>query len=119
MRVLFIQEYSAKTSKGDTRTVAAGAVLDLSPDKAGRLIEQGVAVEFEPILAAWRGFVVSAAELYQTVPKTADAWSQHIKQVHAAEALFSKGQIAEAGVRLENALTALRGVPLVQPDLTP
>ena len=119
MRVLFIQEYSAKTSKGDTRTVAAGAVLDLSPDKAGRLIEQGVAVDLAPILDAWRGFVVAAAELYQAVPKTSDAWSQHLKQVHAAEALFGKGHIAEARVRLENALTALRGVPLVQPDLTP
>ncbi|MGE3550936.1 MAG: hypothetical protein AB7I29_13685 [Geobacter sp.] len=117
MRVLFIQEYSAKTSKGDIRTVAAGAVLDLSTDKAGRLIEQGVVTDFEPILAAWRGFVVSAAELYEDVPKTADAWSQHMKQVHAAEALFARGCIAEARRRLENALVALRGVPLVQPDL--
>lgn len=117
MRVLFIQEYSAKTSKGDTRTVAAGAVLDLSPDKASRLIGQGVAVEFDPILAEWRGFVVSAAELYQAVPKTADAWNQHMIQVHAAEAFFERGQIAEGRARLENALVALRGVQLVQPDL--
>lgn len=117
MKILFIQSYIAKTGKGDTRTVAAGTVLNLSPDKADRLVTAGVAVDLDTIVAAWRGFVGAADSAFRLLPKTADAWNQHLNHVHAAEALFTQGQIAEARARLENALVALRGVPLVQPDL--
>lgn len=117
MRVLFIQEYSAKTQKGDTRTVAAGAVLDLSSDKATRLITIGVAVEFEPIVSAWRDYMSAADIIFRCSPKSADTWQQHKKELNAAESLFAKGYTPEAGNHLEKALAALQGLSMTQTEL--
>lgn len=118
MRVLFIQEYSAKTQKGDTRTVAAGAVLDLSPDKATRLITLGVVVEFEPVVSAWRDYMSAADMIFRRSPKSVDAWQQHKKELNAAEALFAKGYTPEAGNHLKKALTALQGLSMTQTELS-
>lgn len=43
LKVEFLKEYAARTSSGGTRTIAAGAVLDLSPEKSIRLVDAGIA----------------------------------------------------------------------------
>lgn len=42
MKILFIQDFEAKTATG-TRIIAAGTVLDLGEDKASKLVAAGVA----------------------------------------------------------------------------
>lgn len=42
MKVEFLKEFEAKTAAG-SRTITAGTVLDLSPEKAERLVRAGIA----------------------------------------------------------------------------
>jgi hypothetical protein len=109
MKVKFLKVYSARTDTGETRTVAHGSVLDLSPDKAARLIAAGIVMDVSTVIAVWRWFVVSAEDVYQVSAKTPEAWSCH--ETHRKEAVACIGidRIAECRVKLENALTALRG----------
>ena len=113
MKVEFLKEYSARTAAGETRTVAAGAVLDLSPDKAARLIAAGIVLDVESVPALWKWFVASADCLYQTatIAITPEAWSIHKEHRQAAQACFDNKCIAEARVELGKALDALQLVP--------
>ena len=110
MKVEFLKEYSARTAAGETRTVAAGAVLDLSPEKAARLIAAGHALDIESIPALWKWFVASADRLYQlsAIPITSEAWRLHMKYRQAAQACFDNERIAEAREELNKALDALQ-----------
>lgn len=47
MKVEFLQDFEAKTTTG-TRAIAAGTVLDLSEEKAGKLLAAGVVKIVEP-----------------------------------------------------------------------
>lgn len=48
MKVEFLQDFEAKTTTG-TRAIAAGTVLDLSEEKAGKLLAAGVVKIVEPV----------------------------------------------------------------------
>jgi hypothetical protein len=117
VKVLFVKEYTAKTTGGESRSVAVGSVLDLSPEKAIRLITAGVAVDLDAIITCWRDFVRAADSVYRTCPKTADVWQQHQKHCAAAEAFFVSGCMAEAQSELAKAIDALKGTPLTQLSL--
>jgi len=110
VKVEFLKEYSARTISGETRTVAAGAVLDLSPDKAARLIAAGIVLDVESVPALWKWFVTSADCLFRssTIPVTPEVWSIHKKHRQAAQACFVNGHITEARVELGKALKALQ-----------
>ena len=112
VKVEFLKEYSARTASGETRTVAAGTVLDLSPDKAARLIAAGIVLDVESVPALWKWFVASAAGLFQSaaVSITPEAWSIHKKHRHAAQACFDNERIEEARAELGKALAALQRV---------
>jgi hypothetical protein len=111
VKVEFLQEYSAKTAAGEIRTVAAGAVLNLSPEKAERLITAGIVLEIESEAAIWKWFFREADKQFQPDSLTPGAWNQQKKHRHAAQAFFADGRIPEAREELAKALTALRGVP--------
>jgi len=112
VKVEFLKDYSARTASGETRTVAAGAVLDLSPDKATRLITAGVVLDIESASALWKWFVTSADCLFQASAGsiTPDAWSEHKKHRQAAQDCFDNKRIADARVELGKALAALQRV---------
>jgi hypothetical protein len=99
VKVEFLKEYSARTAAGETRTVAVGAVLDLSPEKATRLITAGIVLEVESVPAIWKWFVMSADSLYQSasIPITVEAWNLHKNHQQAAQACFDNGHIPEHG----------------------
>lgn len=117
MKVLFVKEYTAKTTGGESRTVAVDSVLDLSPDKAGRLVAAGVAVDLDAVITCWREFVRAADSAYRACPKITDVWQQHKKHCAGAEAFFITGCMAEAQVELAKALDVLKGTPLTQLSL--
>ncbi len=112
MKVEFLKDYSARTASGETRTVATGAVLDLSPDKAARLISSGIVLDVESVPAIWKWFVTSADGLFQSSAEsiTPEAWSIHKKHRQAAQDCFDNKRIAEARIELGKALAALQRV---------
>lgn len=108
MKVEFLKEYSARTAAGETRTVAAGTVLDLSAEKAARLAVAGFVLEAGSIPALWKWFVAAAAEVYRTDKISPEVWELHKKHRGAAQALFNDCRIQEARRELENALKVLQ-----------
>lgn len=48
MKVEFLRDFQAKTTTGN-RTIAAGTVLDLAEDKAGKLLAAGIVKVVEPV----------------------------------------------------------------------
>ncbi|ABK98748.1 hypothetical protein [Pelobacter propionicus] len=111
MKVRFLKEFSARTTAGGSRTVAAGTVLDLSPDKAGRLVSAGIALNLNAVMDAWREFVVSADRVYQSSPKSPVVWARHKTHLNAAQTAFDTGNMLYAVSELENALSALQSTP--------
>lgn len=108
MKVRFLKEFSARTTAGGSRTVPAGTVLDLSPDKAGRLVSAGIALNLDAVIDAWREFVVSADHVYQASVKSPSAWALHKERLKAASAAFEAGSMLHGVSELERALSALR-----------
>lgn len=108
MPVMFLKEYSAKTASGDTKTVAAGTVLDLSPDKAFRLITAGVAIGLEAVVTICREFFTACNKVYRGSDTPAEAWKLYKEHVKTAEACFEQGRIAEAREELARALKDLQ-----------
>jgi len=108
MPVKFLKEYSARTATGGTKTIAAGTVLDLSPEKAFRLITAGFAIDLDAVISICQEFLTAANKVYQGSDTPAEAWKLYKEHVKTAEACFDLGQIAEARGELEQALTALQ-----------
>lgn len=108
MRVEFLKEYTARTTGGQTRTVPAGTVLDLSPDKAARLEAAGVALSLDAVLDAWRWFVVSADDVYRASLVSPAAWNKHKNHLKTARILFKTAGFASGRAELDQALMALQ-----------
>jgi hypothetical protein len=108
VKVEFLKEYSARTASGETRTVAAGTVLDLQPEKAARLAAAGIVLDAGSIPALWKWFVAAADEVYCTDKISPEVWELHKKHWRAALALSNDCRIQEARRELENALKVLQ-----------
>ncbi len=100
MRIEFLQEYTAKTAGGETRTVASGTVLDLSPDKGNRLVAAGIAQDLDAVISTWREFATSADKVFRTSSVSSDSWILHKNHLQAAQALFKTGRMPENSTRL-------------------
>ncbi len=109
MKVRFLKEYTAKTKAGETRTVAAGTVLDLSPEKTERLVAAGLVLNLDEALSICHWFWNIGDQVYRSSDKTHEAWNRHKKHRDAAEAFFETGNTIAARVELEKALAALAG----------
>lgn len=118
VRVEFLKDYTARTAGGKTRTVAAGSVLDLSPDKGNRLVAAGVALDLDAVVSIWRDFAASADKVFRTSSVSSDSWTRHKNHLRTAQALFKTGRTPEARVELDKALSALRGASVAQTSLT-
>jgi hypothetical protein len=108
MKVKFLKEYTAKITGGDAKTISAGTVLDLSPDKASRLIAAGVGLDLDAVISICRDFFDSANKVYQGTATPAEAWALYKEHLKTAEACFDQGRIAEAQGELNKALGALQ-----------
>ena len=108
MKVKFLKDYTAKTTGGGARTISAGTVLDLSPDKASRLIAAGVGLDLDAVISICRDFFNSANKVYRGAETPAEAWKLYKEHLKTAEACFDQGSIAEARGELDKALTALQ-----------
>jgi hypothetical protein len=113
VKVEFLKEYTARTATGEARTVAAGTVLDLSPDKGNRLVAAGVALDLDEVISIWREFAASAGKVFHSSSTTSDSWIQHKNHLQAAQALFKTARIPEARAELDKALAALRDAPML------
>jgi hypothetical protein len=113
VKVEFLKEYTARTATGETRTVAAGTVLDLSPDKGNRLVDAVVVLDLDAVVSIWREFAASADKVYRSYSTTSDSWIQHKNHLHVAQALFKTARIPEARAELDKALAALRAAPMM------
>ena len=107
MRVEFIKDYLAKTTGGETRTISAGTVLDLSPEKAERLKTEGVVIGLDYVTEVWRQFVLAADVAYRKSPKKNEAFRQHSIHIKAATGFFKAARMAEADSELKKALELL------------
>ncbi|MDY0301377.1 MAG: hypothetical protein RBQ99_07310 [Trichlorobacter sp.] len=109
MKVRFLKEYTAKTSTGETRTVAAGTILNLSPDKVKRLAAAGIVLDLDEAASICRWFWHTGDQVYRSSNKTPEAWVRHKKHCNAAEAFFDAGDTVSARSELEKSLAALSG----------
>lgn len=108
MKIKFLKGYPAKTASGGTKTIAAGTVLDLSPDKASRLIASGVGIELEAVISICRVFFEAANKVYRGVSTPLEAWELYKEHLRTAESCLDEGRIVEAQGEFERALRALQ-----------
>lgn len=107
MRIEFIKDYSAKTSSGEVRTISAGTVLELSPQKGELLKAAVVVVDLDYVVGVWRRFVLAADAVYRKSPKKNEAFRLHKIRIKSATVFFKAARMEEAESELKKALVLL------------
>lgn len=96
MKIRLTSDYAARTPSG-TRLIQAGMVLDLSPEKARRLIDSGFAKEItEGLVIKWKTeserivYLTETEAVKASNEKSGQAWFTH-EELKALDGIDRKG----------------------------
>ena len=111
MKIRLVKEFSARTADGGRKLIAPDTVLDLSEDKAKRLVSAGIALDLDALGAVWRKYMEEAELIYRASLHNGGSGvlcSRHVRHLEAARTFSRAGNIPALRAELDQALAALR-----------